>query len=366
MLNYVNSAKYKFEGNFWIMPYSGLPLPPHYREEKIAGVWKVDYQELATRAELWAKQHKIGPASEDSKSICLLMVDCQNTFCTPDFELFVAGRSGNAAVEDSDRICKFIYKNMGIISNIIASMDTHHAMQVFHSIFLIDENGEHPGPMTTVSVKDIEDGKWRVNPDIVPNTPNHDYNRMQKYLLHYCRELEKSGKLQLMIWPYHAMLGGIGHALVSAIEEALFFYTIARRKQPEIEIKGENTLTENYSIFRPEVIEDEKGKQIASENVGFFDRLLKHDRIIIAGQAKSHCVVWTVEDLLSEIKKRDKKLAQKIYLMEDCTSAVVVPDVVDFKDQADQAFKRFASEGINLVKSTNPVGSWPGMKFLQD
>ncbi|HDS01177.1 MAG TPA: isochorismatase [candidate division Zixibacteria bacterium] len=346
------------------MAYKELPIPENFNEEKVPEVWRIEYQELSKRAERWAKEHSLKAAAEDKKTICLLLVDCQNTFCTPGFELFVAGRSGNAAVEDSKRICKFIYRNLGIISNLIVSMDTHKIMQIFHPFFLVDSNGNHPDPMTIVSSEDVENGRWMVNPDVAKNIPDRDYDSLQKFLYHYCRELEESGKLQLMIWPYHSMLGGIGHALVSAIEEALFFYSIARKKQPKIEIKGENQLTENYSVFRPEVTEDEKHQQIASENKAFFDNLLSHDRIIIAGQAKSHCVSWTVQDLLTEIERRDRGLARKIYLMEDCSSAVVIPDSVDFTEKADETFQRFSDAGMNLVKSSDPVASWPGMDFL--
>ena len=34
----------------------------------------------------------------------------------------------------------------------------------------------------------------------------------------------QSGKYELTVWPFHALLGGIGHALVSAVEEAIFFH----------------------------------------------------------------------------------------------------------------------------------------------
>ena len=41
---------------------------------------------------------------------CLLLVDVQNTFCIPGYELFVGGQSGNGAVEDNMRLCQFIYR----------------------------------------------------------------------------------------------------------------------------------------------------------------------------------------------------------------------------------------------------------------
>jgi nicotinamidase-related amidase len=74
--------------------------------------------------------------------------------------------------------------------------------------------------------------------------------------------------------------------------------------------------------------------------------------LVIAGQAKSHCVAWTVSDLLEDITVIDLKLAQKVYLLEDCTSPVVVPGVVDHTDAADAAYERFAKAGLHVVKST--------------
>ena len=61
------------------------------------------------------------------------------------------------------------------------------------------------------------------------------------------------GKYKLTIWPYHAMLGGIGHALVPAVEEAIFFHSVARRSQPDFQQKGHSPLTEHYSVLGPEV-----------------------------------------------------------------------------------------------------------------
>jgi nicotinamidase-related amidase len=74
-------------------------------------------------------------------------------------------------------------------------------------------------------------------------------------------------------------------------------------------------------------------------------------------------IATQVDDLLSEIKRRDPALAGKVYLMEDCSSPVVIPDQVDFTEQADQAYYRFAEAGMNLVKSTEPISSWPEMKL---
>lgn len=336
-----------------------LPIPPHFDPARVGAVWRVDYQQRAQDAERWAKEFNLTPASQDKRRIALIAVDVQNTFCLPDFELFVAGRSGTGAIDDNRRLCEFIYRHLGVLTQIIPTLDTHQAMQIFHALFLVDENGQHPQPYTQISAQDVRSGKWRFNTalcDFLDLTPEEGL----RYLQHYVDRLEEGGRYALTIWPYHAMLGGIGHALVSAVEEAIFFHCMARHSQPDFQIKGNNPLTENYSVLRPEVLIDDRGKVIAQKNQALIEKLRTFDAIIIAGQAKSHCVAWTIEDLSRELQAIDAKLLQNIYLLEDCTSPVVIPGVVDFTEAADAAFQRFAKSGMHVVKSTEPLSAWPG------
>ncbi len=339
-----------------------LPIPPHFNPQSVGEVWKVPYQERADDAEQWAKQHNLQPASRDRLKISLLLVDVQNTFCIPDFELYVGGTSGTGAVDDNRRLCDFIYRNLNVITGICPTMDTHQAMQIFHGIFLTNDKGEHPSPFTLITEDDIGKGVWKFNPHLAAGLQIEGAYG-QEFLHHYTRKLKDSGKYDLTIWPYHAMLGGIGHALVSAVEEAVFFHSIARLSQPDFQVKGDNPFTENYSVLSPEVLTNPAGEGIAEKNVGFIQKLLDFDAVIIAGQAKSHCVAWTIDDLLNEIFIADKKLTEKVYLLEDCTSPVVIPDVIDYTEQANEAFQKFADAGMHIVRSTDPIASWPGMRL---
>ncbi|MCM0589768.1 MAG: isochorismatase [Gloeotrichia echinulata DVL01] len=337
-----------------------LPIPPHFNPQKVGEVWRVPYQECATAAESWTKQHNIQPASADQTRVALLLIDVQNTFCIPGFELFVGGKSGTAAVEDNQRLCEFIYRNLSLITSIVPTLDTHTATQIFHPIFWVNAQGEHPTPAATnITPVDIEQGIWKVNPAVANSITNGDYELLQKHAYHYVKQLNQDGKYPLTVWPYHSMLGGIGHALVSAVEEAIFFHCIARQNQTQFELKGENPLTENYSILRPEVLVDFEQRPLGQKNTRLIQQLLEFDAVIIGGQAKSHCVAWTIDDLLTEIKQVNTNFAQKIYLLADCTSPVVVPGVVDYTEQADAAFARFADAGMHIIKSTQIIDHLP-------
>jgi nicotinamidase-related amidase len=337
-----------------------LPVPAHFDASRAGEVWRVPYEDRAREASAWSEKHGLRPAAEDEFRLALLVVDVQNTFCVPGFELFVAGRSGTGAVDDSRRLCEFLYRNLGTITHVFPSFDTHHAMQVFHSVWLVDEEGNHPAPYTLIAREDVEAGRWRVN-GAVAEALGIGEEYAARHLAHYTRRLAEGGKYDLTIWPYHAMLGGIGHALVSLVEEAVFFHGIARHSRPEFQVKGSQPLTEHYSMLGPEVTEGPDGESLGSRNAELLDRLLTFDAVVVAGQAKSHCLAWTIDDLLGDAHACERRLAERTYLLEDCTSPVVVPGVVDYTDEADAAFERFADAGLHVVRSTDPVESWPGL-----
>ena len=253
-------------------------------------------------------------------------------------------------------MCAFIYRNLGVITKIIPTLDTHTTMQIFHPIFWINTQGEHPTPAATnITVTDIEKGIWQVNPAVANSITNGDYDLLGKQAFYYVQQLSQNGKYPLTVWPYHSMLGGIGHALVASVEEAVFFHSIVRKSQTQFELKGENPLTENYSILRPEILTGFNGQPIGQKNTSLIQQLLEYDAVIIAGQAKSHCVAWTIDDLFTEIQQVDSTLTRKIYLLEDCTSPVVVPGVVDYTEQANNIFARFAAAGMHIIQSTQEL-----------
>jgi nicotinamidase-related amidase len=339
---------------------SPLPLPPHFDPDRVDGIWRVPYQTLAASAEDWKREHGIGPAEADMPRILLIAVDMQNTFCIPGFELFVAGQDGMGAVGDVRRLTEFIYRNLRSITTIVPTLDTHKAFQIFHPVFWVNGAGEHPAPYTLITIDDVRSGRWRVNPCAAASL-HYDLDWLQRVAEHYVTALQRGGKYDLTIWPYHAMLGGIGHALVSSLEEAIYFHGMVRDTQPSFQVKGDNPLTENYSVLQPEVLDGPDGETLAERNVAFMEELLGYDAVVLAGEAKSHCLAWTIHDLLDHIRDENPGLVKKVYLLEDCSSPVVIPGIIDYTEQADAAFAEFAEAGMHVVRSTDPMASWPGM-----
>jgi nicotinamidase-related amidase len=328
-----------------------LPVPPHVRPGRVGEVWKVDYEARFNEATAWALAHDIATAASDTRRACLLVVDVQNTFCTPGFELFVTGRSGTGALDDSRRLCEFVYRNLHVITQVVVTLDTHQAFQIFHAPFLVDAHGRHPGPYTLVTPDDVVSGRWRIDPSAAETV---GLDHPDEHLSAYAEALAGGGKYDLTIWPFHAMLGGIGHALVSAVEEAVFFHSVARRSQTRFEVKGQSPLTEHYSVLGPEVLHGARGATIGARNTALVEHLLGFDAVLVAGQAKSHCVAWTIADLLEDAPE----IASRLYLLEDCSSAVVAPGI-DYTDDADAAYAGFSEQGAHVVRSSEPMASWP-------
>ena len=337
-----------------------LPLPPSWDPERVAEVWRVDYATRFEEATRWREQHGLRPAAEDVFRVALVVVDVQNTFCTPGFELFVAGQSGTGALDDSRRLCEFVYRNLERLTQIVPTLDTHQALQIFHPVMLVDAQGCNPEPFTSVTAADVEAGRWRISPPAAEGL-GLDPDNAEEHLRYYTETLNEGGKYSLTVWPFHAMLGGVGYALVSAVEEALFFHSIARFAPLDFQPKGDNPLTEHYSMLGPEVEFDREGEPLGRRNQQLIERLLRYDAVVIAGQAKSHCVAWTIQDLLSDPTVTERNLQSKVYLLEDCTSPVVVPGSVDFTDEANAAFRRFSESGAHLVRSETPMHEWPGV-----
>ena len=341
-----------------------LPLPPVYTPDRADQIWEPRFTEIEKAAEAWARQHTIAPANQDKVRVALVPIDVQNSFCIPGYELFVAGRSGQGAVEDSRRTAQLIYQNLDVITDIVPTLDTHILLQIFFRLCWINEQGEHPVPNATViTLEQIRSGVWRPNPAVAPALFGGDVDELNRYFLHYATALTEGGQYPITVWDYHCMQGTIGHAMVSLVWEAIFFHNVARKSQPQFLTKGLVPYSEMYSPFAAEVNVTHTGQRIAEPNTAMLDHLLTYDMVIVLGQAKSHCVSWALDHLLKHAVAQNPTAAQKIYLVEDCTSPVVIPHVVDYTTLADAAVQRFQDMGLRVVRSTQPIREWPGAPF---
>lgn len=344
-----------------------LPVPAFY-DPRNAAEWsyRPDQQALFEKAIDWSGRHQIRPSGSDKVKTNLLLIDLQKDFCFPQGSLFVGGRSGRGAIEDSNRVAHFIYENLALITDITCTLDTHFPFQIFSPAFWLDEKDKPLQAHREITSDDVRSGRVRPNPAVASWLCSGNYAWLQRQVEFYCSELERAGKYRLYLWPPHCILGSDGHALVGVVHEARLFHAYARRAKSWMEVKGGNALTENYSVLAPEVLQRWDGQPLAQRNTLFIKTLLDSDVVIVAGQAASHCVKSSIEDLLGEIKAKDESLARKVYVLRDCMSSVAVPDpagagkyLFDFTPQAEDALRRFKNAGMHVVDSTTPIEDWP-------
>lgn len=304
-------------------------FPSCYQPERIGTLFHPDYAAIAAEA----AHSNLRPASEDEQKVHLLLIDMQVDFCHPNGSLFVPG-----ALEDVRRIVEFIYQHAERISQISCSLDSHLPYQIFHPTWWADEAGNHPAPFTLISAADIDAGRWR--PLVAAEQS-----------IAYVKKLEGAAKKVLTIWPYHVMIGSMGNALDPALFTAVLWHSLARKTQPNWLNKGTIPLTEHYSIIQPEV--PAPNHPMGSKNSELLDNLAQADVILVAGEAESHCVLETVEDMVEDFATRPNGL-QKLYLLQDCMSPVLHPKI-DFHAIAQARFTDFKQQGVRFINSTDSL-----------
>lgn len=299
--------------------------PSIYDPSRIGSLFYPDYNAIAADA----NKSTLAPAVTDKEKVHLVIIDMQVDFCHSGGSLHVPGSVG-----DIQRLIEFIYKNAERITNITCSLDSHLPHQIFHPAWWADADGSHPAPFTMISYDDIKAGTWR--PLVMPIQSTN-----------YVKKLEEEAKKVLVIWPYHVMIGSVGNALDPELFTAVLWHSLARKTQPTWLTKGTIPQTEHYSIIQPEV--QVSNHPQGGKNKPFLDTLAAADVVVIAGEAESHCVLETVEDLVEDFGQKPDQL-QKIYFLSDCTSPVLHPDV-DFHAIAQARFADFAKQGVNFINS---------------
>ena len=230
----------------------------------------------------------------------LLIIDPQVDFCCPvRGSLFVPG-----AERDMQRLAQMIRRRPEQIDSIHVTLDTHHTLDIAHPMFWADAAGKHPEPFTLITAPEVESGRWSA---AIPH--------MRERALEYVRALDHDGRYTLCIWPYHCLIGSEGHAVEPALFEAL------RTWEDQFGVvnfvrKGMNMFTEHYSAIRADVPDPEDPE--TQVNTALIGTLRAADRLLIAGEAGSHCVANTVRDLVSYLGGDTRRLT----LLTDAISPV--------------------------------------------
>ena len=267
----------------------------------------------------------------------LLIIDPQNDFCQAAGALFVPG-----ATEDMARLATMIKRLEEKIDDIHVTLDSHHFVDIAHPIFWMDSKGKNPDPFTIISANEVKDGLFR--------TTNPQF---QERAREYVEALESNGRYPLCIWPPHCLIGSWGYAVINEFDDSgapvapLFEVLMNWEKQfamVDYVTKGSNFWTEHYSAVQADV--PDPGDPDTQLNMRLIETLQQADIILLAGEARSHCLANTVTDIADNFGEENIK---KMVLLEDATSDVPdPPGTTMFSDIGNEFVAKMKARGMQV------------------
>ncbi|MDQ7746313.1 cysteine hydrolase [Hydrogenophaga pseudoflava] len=268
----------------------------------------------------------------------LLIIDPQNDFCDmpegwratdPLRNAHIApALPVNGAHADMLRLAAFIDARGDGIDRIVVTLDSHQRYDIAHPTFWQTGEGATVNPFTAITAAQVRAGDYR--PRDVGALPR---------ALAYLDALEQAGRYTLMVWPVHCEIGTWGHNVHAAVQAAYNRWEDRRLAVVQKVTKGSNPWTEHYSALQAEV--PDAADEDTQLNRALIASLDQDERIVIAGEASSHCVKATVEHLAQHLPSRR---LDKLVLLTDAMSPVT-----GFEAQAQSFLADLQRQGARLA-----------------
>lgn len=272
----------------------------------------------------------------------LLVIDPQNDFCDLPAEWcpedpLRGGRTAPAlpvpgAHADMLRLAEFLRAAEAAIDEITVTLDSHNRLHIAHPTFWERGDGADVAPFTAITAHQVRGGQYR------PRDP-----RAQARALDYLDALEARGRYTLMVWPVHCEIGSWGHAVHPALREAYNAWEVKHLKVVRKVTKGANLWTEHYSALQAEV--PDPADPATQLDTALLAALGRAERLVIAGEAGSHCVKATTQDLVDHLAAREPG---RLVLLTDCMSPVA-----GFERQHEEFLRDMAARGVRLASSAD-------------
>jgi nicotinamidase-related amidase len=255
----------------------------------------------------------------------LLVIDPQNDFLDiPAAALPVPGSNA-----DMQRLADWLCSHLAQVQSITVTLDSHASVGVERTTFWQDTHGQAVAPFTLVTQADLLAGKF---------TPRHADKRGE--ILRYLQALELGGQRQLIVWPVHCVTGTWGHNIHAGLAHALAAWEEQSGRVCHKVLKGQHPLTEQYSVFRAEVPRpDDLRTQL--DQVLMRKLAEQPGTLLVAGEALSHCVAASVDDMLTHLPV---ERLQRTVLLIDCMSPVT-----GFEGMAQDFLQRARGKGVRTL-----------------
>lgn len=259
----------------------------------------------------------------------LLIIDPQNDFCDlPQAALPVPG-----ADADMQRLAGWLQRYGARLNAITVTLDSHASVAVERPTFWQSAQGEAVAPFTLITAADVKVGTWLArDPSLTPR------------VLAMLQQLSARGRPGVLVWPVHCVTGTWGHNIHSALAEQLQNWEFLRQRAVRKVLKGEYPLSEHFGVFEAEVpFDDVASTQFNSALAAYVTQEV--DVLLLAGEASSHCVAASFDQLARYLAQRGGP-RPRIVLLRDCMSAVP-----GFEADAEAFFARARAFGAELLSN---------------
>lgn len=265
--------------------------------------------------------------------IHLVIIDPQQDFCHARGSLYVPG-----AEHDMDRLATMVARLGDRLSSIHISLDSHQRVDISHPLWWRGRQGERPDPFTTITAADVREGQW--------STTEPSYRGRT---LAYLEALEQGGRYPHVVWPEHCLIGDEGHNIAPVLRDAVHEWE-GRFARARLMMKGTNPFTEHFSCVRAEVPDPQD--PTTQLNSGLLTELESADVIVLAGEALSHCLMSSIEDIADGFS--DPAHVRKMVLLRDASSAIPdPPGTTLFSDKVSAFLARMGDRGMTIARTTD-------------
>ena len=272
----------------------------------------------------------------------LLIIDPQNDFMDAggaDLPLVGDTRLAPAlpvpgAMSDMARLSQFIEATGEWLSDIVVTLDSHPYVAIERTPFWRDQNGREVAPFTTITAEAVRAGTY---------SPMHS----PEIVLRQLEQLEAQGQA-LMVWPVHCVTGTWGHNIQALLMDRLNQWECQTGKPVRKVAKGEYPFSEHFGVFEAEVPLDHVPS--TQFNTSLARTLVEDtDVLLVAGEAASHCVAASVEQLIQSMNTKGREVLHykdklRIILLMDCMSPVT-----GFESAANDFFARAEAAGVERM-----------------
>jgi len=218
------------------------------------------------------------------------------------------------------------------IDDIHVTLDSHHFIDIAHPIFWMDSKGASPGPFTIITADEVRNGIW--------TTTNPQF---KERATSYVETLEANKRYPLCIWPPHCLIGSWGYMVIPELFETLVEWE-KQFAMVDYVTKGSNFWTEHYSAVQADVPDPEDPD--THLNMRIIETLQEADIILLAGEARSHCLANTVIDIADNFGEENIK---KMILLQDATTDVAdPPGTTMFTDMGEGFVSSMMARGMQV------------------